>query len=90
MTNLNQQTSEAFLVVLGNTERSADEAIALLRRTIPELAGVHISPAKAVTPAGQLQLELQAPAGRLEIDQLTKTINLVGECMFQVDSIRKL
>lgn len=90
MSNLNKQTSETFLVILGNTERSADEAISFLRRSIPELAGVSINPAKAVAPAGQLRLELQAPVGRLAIDQLTQAINLTGECMFQVDSIRRI
>ena len=89
MTSLNRQASEAFRVVLGNTERSADEAISVLRRNIPELAGVHISSPKS-SQVGQIQLDLLAPAGQLEIAKLEQAINLTGECMFQVDSIKRI
>lgn len=84
-----QANSEAFLITLGNTERPAEEIISLFRKNIPALAGMHLT-ALSSSRTGQVQIAVEAPPGQLNSAELQQTINTLGECMFQVDSIETL
>jgi hypothetical protein len=83
--------NSTFRIVLGNTERSAEEVISFFRHHVDDLAGLQMKAAET-TPqrVGQLIIDVQAPTDALDTGKLRKVLNETGECMFQVDSIEKV
>ena len=77
-------------IVLGNTERTAEEVISFFRHHVDDFAGLHME-AVETNPqrVGQLIIDVQAPSESVDTAKLRKMLNETGECMFQVDSIEK-
>jgi hypothetical protein len=89
--NSKQTNSAVFRIVLGNTERPAEEVISYFRHHVDDLAGLHMEAVKTTSQrVGQLIIDVQSPTKELDTVKLRQTLNETGECMFQVDSIEKL
>lgn len=82
--------SSTLRIVLGNTERTAEEVISFFRQHVDDFAGLHME-AVETTPlrVGRLIIDVQAPSESVDTARLQKVLNETGECMFQVDSIEK-
>ncbi|HWR42337.1 hypothetical protein [Sporomusa sp.] len=89
--DVKQHQADRLQIVFGNTDRTAEEIIAHIRRHTNEFAGLTIQAAKAIPQrVGQVVVDVQAPAADIDTAKLRRVLNEAGSCMFQVDSIEKI
>nr|WP_092072941.1 hypothetical protein [Dendrosporobacter quercicolus]NSL48833.1 hypothetical protein [Dendrosporobacter quercicolus DSM 1736]SDM51835.1 hypothetical protein SAMN04488502_105107 [Dendrosporobacter quercicolus] len=89
--DLQQNQPARLRLVIGNTDRTAEEVIRQIRRHTDAFSGLKIEKAAAAVPrTGQIIVDVQSPAADIDLDKLRRTLNEAGSCMFQVESIAKI
>lgn len=78
-------------IVLGNTDRTAEEVITHIRRHTNEFSGLKLEKAADVPQrVGQVVVDVKLPEEEIDTARLRHTLNEAGSCVFQVESIKKI
>lgn len=78
-------------IVLGNTDRTAEEVITHIRRHTNEFSGLKMEKAVDVPQrVGQVVVDVKLPEEDIDTSRLQHTLNEAGSCVFQVESIKRI